>query len=52
MFDESGLIADKAVQYTAIEIALNLDNEANNAFSNIIARAPILKPFFFSLKHL
>lgn len=50
MFNDEGLITDKAVQYTAGEIALNLDNEANNALSNIIARAPALKPFFLFTK--
>ena len=50
MFDNQNLITDKAVQYTTGEIALNLDNSANNAISEIIARAPALKPFFLFTK--
>jgi len=50
MFDDEDLITDRAVQYAAGEIALNLDNEANNALSNLIARAPALKPFFLFTK--
>ena len=50
MFDETGLITDEAVQATAGEIALNLDNKATNAVSSIIRMAPILKPFLLFTK--
>lgn len=50
MFDETNLINDKVVKQIAGEIALNLDNAANDAFSNLIKRAPILKPFFLFTK--
>ena len=50
MFDETGLIKDKVVQYTAGEIALNLDNGMNDAVSNFLTRVPILKPFMLFTK--
>jgi hypothetical protein len=50
MFDEDDLISDDAVKATAGEIALNLDNVANNALSSLIRRAPLLKPFLLFTK--
>ena len=50
MFDESGLITDSAVKHTSGEIALSLDSAANDAFSALIRRAPILKPFLLFTK--
>ena len=50
MFDENNIITDEAVKATAGEIALNLDNRANDAVSALIRRAPILKPFFLFTK--
>ena len=50
MFDESGLITDSAVKHTSGEIALSLDSGANDAFSALIRRAPILKPFLLFTK--
>ena len=50
MFDESGLLTDEAAKYAAGEIAFNLDNEANTALSNMINRAPIIKPFLLFTK--
>jgi len=50
MFDETGLITDEAVKHTTGEIALNLDNKATDALSNIIRRAPIFKPFLLFTK--
>ena len=50
MFDETGLIKDEAVRYTAGEIALNLDNAFNDALYNLIKRATILKPFMLFTK--
>jgi hypothetical protein len=50
MFDESGLITDSAVKHTAGEISLSLDSGFNDAFSALIRRAPILKPFLLFTK--
>lgn len=50
MFDESGLITDSAVKATSGEIALNLDNAATNALSNVINYAPVFKPFLLFTK--
>ena len=50
MFDSNGLITDSAVKHTSGEIALNLDNAANDAFSGAIRRFPILKPFLLFTK--
>ena len=45
MFDETGIITDEAVDYASREIAMNLDNKAVNSLSDLIKRAPGLKPF-------
>jgi len=45
MFDSRGFITDKAVEYASREIAMNLDNKAVNSLSDLIRRAPFLKPF-------
>jgi len=45
MFDSKGFITDKAVEYASREIAMNLDNAPVNSLSQLINRAPILKPF-------
>ena len=45
MFDEKGFITDKAVEYASREIAMNLDNPAVDALSQMINRVPALKPF-------
>ena len=45
MFDEKGFISDKAVEYASREIAMNQDNAAVNSLSQLIQRAPVLKPF-------
>ena len=45
MFDDKGFISDKAVEYASREIAMNLDNKSVSALSDLIKRAPILKPF-------
>ena len=50
MFNEDGIITDKAVQYAAGEISLNLDNAANDDLSMMIRRMPILKPFLLFTK--
>ena len=45
MFDETGMIVDSQVDYTAREMALSLDNKGVDLLNKIIDRAPILKPF-------
>jgi hypothetical protein len=50
MFDETGLIKDSAVRYTAGELSMSLDNATNDAVSQLIKRAPLLKPFFLFTK--
>ncbi len=50
MFDDTGLITDEAVSKSAGEIALNLDNAATDAVSQLIRRAPILRPFLLFTK--
>ena len=45
MFDKNGMITDKAVDTASREIALNLDTDNVRSLSNIIQRAPFLKPF-------
>ena len=50
MFDEDGLITDKAVKYTAGEIALSVDNAATRGVSELIARFPVMRPFLLFTK--
>lgn len=50
MFDNTGLITDEAVTKSAGEISLNLDNAATDAVSQLIRRAPILRPFLLFTK--
>lgn len=50
MFNENGIITDKAVKHTAGEISMNLDSAANRALSDSINRLPILKPFLLFTK--
>ena len=45
MFDETGMITDKGVEYASKEIAMNLDNAAVDGLNELITRAPMLKPF-------
>jgi len=45
MFDDKGFITNKAVEYASREIAMNLDNKSVNALSELIKRAPAVKPF-------
>ena len=45
MFDKSGMITDKAVDFASREIALNLDTDNVRSLSGLISRAPFLKPF-------
>lgn len=50
MFDENDLLTDEAVKHAAGEISLNLDTPANKALSDVIRRAPVLKPFLLFTK--
>ena len=50
MFNENGIITDKAVKHTAGEISMNLDSAGNTALSNAINRLPVLKPFLLFTK--
>ena len=45
MFDSTGMIKDKAVDYASREIAMNLDNPAVDALSSFIKQYPVMKPF-------
>ena len=45
MFDKTGMITDKAVDYASREIALNLDNDAVNAISKFMQTHAYMKPF-------
>lgn len=50
MFDQNGIITDKAVKNASGELSFNLDNEFNTGVSNLIQKMPILKPFFLFTK--
>lgn len=50
MFDENGIITDKAVKRASGEMAFNLDNAANDDVSALIRRMPVLKPFLLFTK--
>ena len=45
MFDENGVITDKAVEGASREISLQLDTPQVKAFSEFIRRNPALRPF-------
>lgn len=45
MFDDSGMITDKAVDYASREIAMNLDSPSVKSLSAFIDRNKFLKPF-------
>lgn len=45
LFDSSGMITDKAVDYASREIAMNLDSPAVDALTGFINRYPAIKPF-------
>ena len=45
MFDKSGMITNKAVDYSSREIALNLDNEAVSSISKFMQTHAYMKPF-------
>tara|TARA_R100001163_G_scaffold4286_1_gene5745 strand:- start:1864 stop:5832 length:3969 start_codon:yes stop_codon:yes gene_type:complete len=45
MFDNNGMITDKAVDFASREIALNLDTDNVRSLSGFLSRVPGLKPF-------
>ena len=45
MFDENGMITDKAVEYASREIAMNLDGALTQSVNEILQAAPLAKPF-------
>jgi len=45
MFDSSGMITNKAVDYASREIAMNLDSSAVDGLSRLINQYPAMKPF-------
>jgi hypothetical protein len=45
MFDETGMITDKAVEYASREIAMNLDSPAVSALNEMVRMVPAIKPF-------
>ncbi len=50
MFNKEGVLTDKAVKYAAGEIAFNLNNKANDALTQLMAKAPVVKPFLLFTK--
>ena len=50
MFNKEGILTDKATKYAAGEIAFNLNNGANDGLSELIKKAPVLKPFLLFTK--
>ena len=50
MFDEDGIITDKAVRRAASELSFNMDSQFNTGFQTLINRMPVLKPFFMFTK--
>ena len=45
MFDETGMITDKGVEYASKEIAMNLDNKAVDSLNTMLEYIPGIKPF-------
>jgi len=45
MFDETGMITDKAVEYASREISMNLSNPAVKAINSLTQTIPAIKPF-------
>tara|TARA_R100001082_G_scaffold1914_1_gene1766 strand:+ start:2981 stop:6904 length:3924 start_codon:yes stop_codon:yes gene_type:complete len=45
MFDETGMITDKAVEYASREVAMNLDNPLVDSMNELVRRVPAIKPF-------
>ena len=45
MFDETGMITDRAIEYASREIAMNLSNPAVKAINSLVNTVPAVKPF-------
>jgi len=45
MFDETGMITDRAVEYASKEIAMNLDNSLVSSLNELVKAVPAVKPF-------
>ena len=45
MFDETGMITDRAVEYASKEIAMNLDNPLVSSLNEMVKAVPAVKPF-------
>ena len=45
MFDSTGMVTDKGVEYASKEIAMNLDNPAVDSLNVLIKKLPLLRPF-------
>ena len=45
MFDDTGMITDRAVEYASKEIAMNLDNPLVTSLNELIKHVPATKPF-------
>ena len=45
MFDSTGMVTDKGVEYASKEIAMNLDNSAVDSLNVLIKKLPLLRPF-------
>jgi len=50
MFNEKGILNNKAVDNIAGEISMNLDNKGTRITSDLINRLPVLKPFMLFTK--
>ena len=50
MFDETGLMTDKAVKYASGEISFNLDSGWSEGLSSMLETLPVLKPFMMFTK--
>ena len=45
MFDKNDIITDQAVEYASREIAMNLDSDFSSSLGELLADAPMFKPF-------
>ena len=50
MFNDKGILNNKAVDNIAGEISMNLDNKGTRMMSDVINRLPLLKPFMLFTK--
>ena len=50
MFNKEGILTDEAVKFASGEIAFNLESGFNNSLSELINKAPVVKPFMLFTK--